>query len=67
MDAVGLAGRRAEREDRVVPGEDERDHHRGVPEVAVDVLQDQREAGLAGVLRVRLRDRAGRGDSQNAR
>ena len=43
-----------------VVGEDQRDHDRGVPEPAVDVLGEQREPGLAGVLAVRLGDRAGR-------
>ena len=47
----------AERQDRVVR-QDQRDQHRGVPEVAVDVLQDQREPRLARVGAVRLRDRA---------
>ena len=39
---------------------DQRDDARDVEEVAVDVLHDQREPRLAGVLRVRLGDRAGR-------
>ena len=48
MDAVGLTLHRAERQHRVV-GQDQRDDDRGVPEVAVDVVEDQRQPGLAGV------------------
>ncbi len=59
MDAVGLTLGRPEREHHVV-GEDQRDHDRGVPEPAVDVLGEQREPRLTGVLAVRLGDRAGR-------
>src|SRR6478672_6431094 len=48
-----------ERPDDVV-GVDERHDDRGVEEVAVRVLEDQREPGLAGVLAVRLGDGVGR-------
>ena len=43
-----------------VEAEDQRDHHGGVPEVAVHVVQDQRQPRLPAVRRVRLGDRAGR-------
>ena len=59
MDAVGLPLGRAERQDRV-PGQDQRDHDRGVPEPAVDVVEDQRQPGLTGVGLVRLGDGARR-------
>ena len=49
----------AERQHRV-EGEHQPDQDGGVPEVAVDVLEDQREPGLAGVGLVRLRDPARR-------
>ena len=49
----------AEGDDRV-EGQDHPEDHRDVPEPAVDVLQDQREPGLAGVALVRLGDGAGR-------
>src|SRR5664279_1099988 len=54
-----LALRVPESQDRVV-GQDDPEDHREEPEVPVDVLQDQRETGLAGVPLVRLGDRAGR-------
>lgn len=49
----------AERQHRVVR-QDQTDDHGHVEEVAVDVLQDQRQARLAGVLAVRLGHGAGR-------
>ncbi len=49
----------AEGEDRVA-GEDDVEHQAQVEDVAVHVLEDQREAALAGVLAVRLGHRAGR-------
>src|SRR6266540_1126336 len=49
----------AERPQRV-PGQDQRERQGQVEEVAVHVLQDQREAGLAAVAGARVRHGAGR-------
>ena len=50
-----------------VPGVDHRDDRGGVEEVAVQVLTQQREARLTGVLLVRLRDGArGRREPERA-
>ena len=50
-----------------VVGQDQRDQHRGVPEVAVDVLEDQREPGLTGVASCGSATPQAGGESQNAR